>query len=188
MDCAVALSCSTAVIDGEVIVQDECGVSDFPALRRAMAREPHHLGFFAFDVLHLNGADLRGGLWSSVVPCSGICSARTTRPAQSSSRKHLPAKGPQSSPWRTEWDLKGIVSKRADSKYRSGSSKAWLKTKCMTEGEFVVIGTSGIRAGHPSPWWRARMRAGVLMLAVPLSHSAAQPAMRSGCGRKSSLR
>jgi ATP-dependent DNA ligase len=59
VDCAVALHCQSAIIDGEVIVQDERGVSDFPALRRAMAREPQRLGFFAFDILHLNGADLR---------------------------------------------------------------------------------------------------------------------------------
>src|SRR5687768_44011 len=37
--------------------------------------------------------------------------------------------------------LEGIVSKRADSKYRSGRCRAWLKTKAMTEGTFLVLGT-----------------------------------------------
>jgi ATP-dependent DNA ligase len=27
-------------------------------------------------------------------------------------------------------------------KYRSGRSKTWLKTKCFTEGSFVIIGTA----------------------------------------------
>ena len=36
--------------------------------------------------------------------------------------------------------LEGIVSKRATSRYRSGRSTSWLKTKCMAESEFVVIG------------------------------------------------
>jgi bifunctional non-homologous end joining protein LigD len=37
--------------------------------------------------------------------------------------------------------LEGMVSKLASSKYRSGRSKTWLKTKCFTEGSFVIIGT-----------------------------------------------
>ena len=37
--------------------------------------------------------------------------------------------------------LEGIVSTLASSKYRSGRSKTWLKTKCFTEGSFVIIGT-----------------------------------------------
>jgi bifunctional non-homologous end joining protein LigD len=54
------LACKTAVIDGEVIVQDEQGVSDFQALRSAIYTAPHRLVFFAFDLLHLDSQDLRG--------------------------------------------------------------------------------------------------------------------------------
>ena len=45
--------------------------------------------------------------------------------------------------------LEGIVSKRASSRYKSGSSTAWLKTKCMTEGEFVVVGMEPNPGGPP---------------------------------------
>src|SRR6185369_10676350 len=38
--------------------------------------------------------------------------------------------------------LEGIVSKLASSKYRSGRSKTWLKTKCFTESSFLIIGTA----------------------------------------------
>jgi len=38
--------------------------------------------------------------------------------------------------------LEGIVSKLVSSKYRSGRSKTWLKTKCFTESSFVIIGTA----------------------------------------------
>jgi len=38
--------------------------------------------------------------------------------------------------------LEGIVSKLASSKYRSGRSKTWLKTKCFTEGSYLIIGTA----------------------------------------------
>ena len=36
--------------------------------------------------------------------------------------------------------LEGIVSKRADAPYRSGRSGEWLKIKCSSNQEFVVIG------------------------------------------------
>lgn len=59
VDVAKALPCTSAIIDGELIVQDENGISDFMALRSAIFKEPHRLVFFAFDLLHLNGHDLR---------------------------------------------------------------------------------------------------------------------------------
>jgi ATP-dependent DNA ligase len=37
-------------------------------------------------------------------------------------------------------ELEGIVSKKVTSRYCSGRSKAWLKSKAFVEGEFVVIG------------------------------------------------
>ena len=42
-------------------------------------------------------------------------------------------------------ELEGIVSKLAGSRYRSGRSKAWLKTKCFTEGEFLLLGIDRAR-------------------------------------------
>lgn len=56
---ANTLPCSSAIIDGELIVQDENDVSDFVALRSAIYKDPHRLLSFAFDLLHLNGLDLR---------------------------------------------------------------------------------------------------------------------------------
>jgi ATP-dependent DNA ligase len=53
------LRCRSALIDGEIIVQDEKGVSDFAALRAAIEWEPHRLVMFGFDLLFLDGADLR---------------------------------------------------------------------------------------------------------------------------------
>jgi bifunctional non-homologous end joining protein LigD len=37
-------------------------------------------------------------------------------------------------------ELEGIVSKRATAPYRSGRTKTWLKTKCFTESEFILLG------------------------------------------------
>ena len=56
---AVKLDCRSAVIDGEVIVQNKSGVSDFDALKSAIRWRPQSLIFCAFDLLHLNGKDFR---------------------------------------------------------------------------------------------------------------------------------
>src|SRR5690242_16401955 len=56
---AARLDCHSAIIDGEVIVQDEHGVSDFDALKSWIRWRPMSLIFCVFDLLHLDGKDLR---------------------------------------------------------------------------------------------------------------------------------
>lgn len=50
VNAAGQLEVGSATIDGEMVVQDSNGVSDFFALRTAIDREPHRLVFFAFDL------------------------------------------------------------------------------------------------------------------------------------------
>jgi ATP-dependent DNA ligase len=45
--------------------------------------------------------------------------------------------------------LEDIASKRAASRYRSGPSRSWLKTKNMVEGEFILLGTERDTDGVP---------------------------------------
>jgi ATP-dependent DNA ligase len=56
---AAKLHCRSAIIDGEVIVQNEHCVSDFDELKSAIRWHPQSLIFCAFDLLHLSGKDLR---------------------------------------------------------------------------------------------------------------------------------
>src|SRR5687768_6327121 len=56
---AEALPCMAAIIDGEAVVQDEVGRSDLAAFHSALDAEPHRVLLFAFDLLHLDGRDLR---------------------------------------------------------------------------------------------------------------------------------
>src|SRR5215467_10591539 len=56
---AAKLDCRSAILDGEVIVQNKNGISDFDALKSAIRWRPQSLLFCAFDLLHLNGKDLR---------------------------------------------------------------------------------------------------------------------------------
>ena len=52
------LVCKSAILDGEAIVQDENGVSDFEALAGAMRWRPHPIILYAFDILHIVVDDL----------------------------------------------------------------------------------------------------------------------------------
>src|ERR1700704_6605938 len=56
---AADLRCQSAIIDGEAIVQDGNGVSDFEALQSATRWQPHTIILYAFDLMHFNGKDLR---------------------------------------------------------------------------------------------------------------------------------
>jgi len=56
---AAKLDCRSAIIDGEIIVQNKNGASEFDALKSAIRWRPQSLIFCAFDLLHLNGKDLR---------------------------------------------------------------------------------------------------------------------------------
>jgi bifunctional non-homologous end joining protein LigD len=50
---------TNAIIDGEIVVLDEAGLFNFGALRKAINRRQHDLYYVAFDLLHLDGHDLR---------------------------------------------------------------------------------------------------------------------------------
>jgi DNA ligase D-like protein (predicted ligase) len=137
---ALKLKCKSAIIDGEAIVQDGDGISDFDALSFAMRWRPNAIILYAFDLMHLNGRDLR----------------RQPLSERRSILKGLVGNDDESRiQFSDEWigdgaslfaacgerGIEGIVSKLATSRYRSGRSITWLKTKCFVESSFVVVGT-----------------------------------------------
>ncbi|WP_353646235.1 RNA ligase family protein [Mesorhizobium sp. WSM2239] len=134
---ALALPCTSAIIDGEVIVCDEKGASDFNAVGRAIRSDPGSLCFVAFDLLHLDGTDLRAKplverrrrLADMVKGNAKIQFSEAFEGHAAAIFRAVEAMG-----------LEGMVSKRADSRYRSGPSKVWLKTKCFVESDFELLG------------------------------------------------
>jgi bifunctional non-homologous end joining protein LigD len=128
---AAKLNCRSAIIDGEVIVQNEDGGSNFEALKSAIRWQPQRLILCAFDLLYLNGKDFR---------------ERPLAERRAELKGLLPSEPPFLFSDEFVGDaaaffqacanhqLEGIVSKLASSKYRSGRS--------FTEGWFVIIGTA----------------------------------------------
>ena len=63
-----ALPAHSAIIDGECVVCDEKGVTDFNALRSRLTRGSSEVFLYAFDLLELNGDDLRKRPWEERRP------------------------------------------------------------------------------------------------------------------------
>src|SRR6185437_8718638 len=57
---ALKLRADQAVVDGEIVALDESGRPAFQALQHRTSHPHHHIAFYAFDVLHLDGRDMTG--------------------------------------------------------------------------------------------------------------------------------
>ena len=123
-EAACSLAADSALIDGEAVAFRSDGHSDFAALRTKTGSARACL--VAFDLLSLSGADLRqrpleerrDKLSQLVhgVDCIVFSEA-------------LSAEGAIVFAKACEMGLEGIVSKRARSRYRSGNSRQWMKSK-----------------------------------------------------------
>ncbi|KQV28396.1 DNA ligase [Rhizobium sp. Root1203] len=138
-DAFSALPVDTAVIDGEVVVERDNGVSDFSALQKELSeRRSDRFVFYAFDLLYLDGDDLRGAaltdrknLLEKLLSGDGGMLRYSTHFTENGARvlDHARLLG-----------LEGVISKRADSTYTSGRTGDWIKSKCSDRQEFVIGG------------------------------------------------
>ncbi len=144
------LPVTSAVFDGEVVVLDSDGMSSFANLQAAFqegARFP--LTYFVFDLLHLDGRNLRGLplLERKEILAQVLSGTPAGGPIRISEHMEGDAKTVFDGACRL--GLEGIISKFATGKYVSGRSTSWLKLKCYREQEFVIGGftlpSNGIR-------------------------------------------
>jgi len=142
------LPVETAWLDGEVVVLGEGGIPDFNALQNAFdKRGTEGITYFIFDLLYLNGMDLRGlefrkrrELLETLF--AGHDQGRV-RLAQT-----FAADGPSVLQSACKMGLEGVIAKKVNAPYKSTRSDAWLKVKCEFRQEFV-IGGFVTRAGSP---------------------------------------
>ncbi|MBL8688805.1 MAG: DNA ligase D [Rhodospirillaceae bacterium] len=137
------LPCSSAVIDGEIVVLADTGVSDFSALQADLSEgRASRFVFYAFDLLHLDGADLskrrlveRKEALEELLGDKANAGEGALRYSQ-----HFVEDGDVMLDQACRLGLEGVVSKRRDAPYRSGRSGDWIKSKCIQRQEFVVTG------------------------------------------------
>lgn len=132
-----------AVLDGEIVALS-AGVSSFQRLQQrsglrgadaAASRVRVH--YYVFDLLHLDGRDLRqlpllerkALLRTAVRPTGPVRLTPFRRTAGEAYYEAACRRG-----------LEGVIAKRAGARYTGGRSDDWLKFKCVNEQEFVVGG------------------------------------------------
>jgi bifunctional non-homologous end joining protein LigD len=125
----VALRVKSVTIDGEGVVCGQDGVSDFDLLRAAVGRKGSRDAFlYAFDLLELDGQDIRRWPWMTRRTRLERFLRGTERGIQLS--EHVDAiDGAKLFQHACKLGLEGIVAKRRDRPYRSGRSPDWLKVK-----------------------------------------------------------
>lgn len=131
------LPIESAWIDGEVMTLDAKGRSSFQALQNALSTGAGEVIYSVFDLLYLNGYDLRGASLSNrkallkrLVPAAG-----TVRYSD-----HFDVPGTVVFAEICKLGLEGIISKRLDSIYEGVRGRTWLKVKCGLRQELVIGG------------------------------------------------
>jgi bifunctional non-homologous end joining protein LigD len=132
------LPASSAVLDGEAVVFDDAGVSRFEQLQTALGSHPERISFAAFDLLHLNGFDLRDQ--PLVARKELLATLLAEPPAPLRYADHIVGGGPELYATACSAGLEGVVCKRADSRYVAGRGRDWQKVKCRHTQELVVGG------------------------------------------------
>ena len=115
----------SCIIDGEAVACDENGVASFDRIR--YRRHDGDAFLYAFDLMELNGDDLRRDPLE--VRKATLRSMLAKAGLGLRFNEHLEGDGPTVFAHACKMGLEGIVSKRLSSPYRSGRSRHWVKSK-----------------------------------------------------------
>ncbi|HSS50148.1 MAG TPA: DNA ligase D, partial [Thermoanaerobaculia bacterium] len=154
---AEALPVRQAILDGEVVVLEANGTSSFQALQNALSENRgKDLVYFVFDLLYLDGYDLRPAPLAARKAALGRLMEGQSGVVRFGD--HVEADGEGFYKQACDFGLEGIVCKRGDLPYRTGRTKDWLKVKCLKRQEFVIVGFTDPEGSRPG--------FGALLLAV----------------------
>lgn len=132
------LKVHSALIDGEAVVLDAEGRSNFQKLQGALKSAPASIDYFAFDLLELDGEDLTSlPLLERKAKLKGILPPKGSHIRYSD---HIKGNGEKLLKSFCAAGLEGVVSKLAASRYVGARAGSWVKTKCIKRQEFVIAG------------------------------------------------
>ncbi|MGA2048549.1 MAG: DNA ligase D [Terracidiphilus sp.] len=140
---AAGLGVESAILDGEIVVLDDSGRSTFSDLQAAFQNGKNaDMIYFAFDLLNLNGHNLRG---LPLIRRKEILENLLLQAGPSPVLKfceHIKGRGEVVFRKASELGAEGIVSKQVGAPYTSGRGNTWLKMKSKIKQEFVIAGFS----------------------------------------------
>jgi len=138
-----------AILDGEIVVLDEKGISKFEliqprihiqdahAIAKMGQKNPVHL--YVFDLLYLDGKDLRG---TPLIERKKLLTKIVQPHPLLRVSDYLEGSGEELLAAAKQTGLEGLLAKRANSLYESKRSSDWLKLKLTTQQEFVIAGVT----------------------------------------------
>jgi bifunctional non-homologous end joining protein LigD len=135
-DDAWHVSAGSAIIDGEVVVPAENGATDFSVLQNELKGKSTKIVLVAFDLLYLNGYDLRKlplierkGHLKKIIDGTDVQFSESFEVDGSEMYAHACKVG-----------LEGVVSKVRDSAYTSGPGNNWVKRTCAQRETLTIAG------------------------------------------------
>ena len=143
-----AVSKKDFILDGEAVVWDEKGRSNFGDLQAALKGRPNQVSFVAFDLLHFDGLNLRDvplgerqKRLAELVGEEGPVRRSTVWPSEMGADLYKQA---------CQLGLEGIISKRLSGTYKPGDRRDWTKSKCRARQEFIVCGYTPPKSSLPA--------------------------------------
>jgi bifunctional non-homologous end joining protein LigD len=151
---AIAASLATlgldgALLDGEIVVVDDDGRTDFGALQNALESKSGALSYFVFDLLADGGEDRRKRPLLERKAQLKTLLGTAGRKGPVFYTDHVDQGGEAMLATLCEKGFEGLIAKRPDAPYRSGRGLSWLKVKCGKEQEFVIVGWADSDKGRP---------------------------------------
>ena len=129
------------VLDGEIVIADESGKTDFQALQNYLKnQESHTLTYIVFDLLAIDGEDIRGR--SLIDRKEKLENLMKDAPKNLYYSRYVKGYGKESFAAACEAGMEGIMGKKADSVYSGNRNDDWIKIKCDKRQEFVIGGYS----------------------------------------------
>ncbi|MCW1912976.1 DNA ligase D [Luteolibacter sp. GHJ8] len=142
-----AVSKKDFILDGEAVVWDEKGRSNFGDLQAALKGRPNEISFVAFDLLHFDGFNLRDlplaerqKRLAEVVGEEGTVKRSTTWSPEMGADLYRQA---------CKLGLEGIITKKLSGTYKPGDRRDWTKSKCRPRQEFIVCGYTPPKSSLP---------------------------------------
>ncbi len=127
------------VLDGEMVITDASGKTDFQALQNYMKNaKSQKLTYVVFDLLALDGADLRQH--NLIDRKEMLETLMEDAPQNLYLSRYIMGKGAESFAAACETGMEGIIGKKVDSIYGGTRNGDWIKLKCGKRQEFVIGG------------------------------------------------
>ena len=133
------LELGSAMLDGEIVVEDSSGVSRFNELVGDLkSGRQDRFRYYVFDVLYFDGNDLTGATYLDRKQTLNTLFASHPHSDRLVLSEEFAIDGDSFFEHVSRLGLEGMISKRADFRYRSGLGGDWLKSRCVLAQEFVV--------------------------------------------------